>query len=179
MNSQLDSAKISLHAGILLPLHRKCFFMVKFELLLIGKNETNWLDAGFSEYCKRLERYASVEITILPGLKNAASLPIHEVKKKEGKNILQKIKISDFVVALDENGKSFSSPEFAKWISKQSRAIKFIIGGAFGLDEEVLKRADMKMSLSAMTFTHQMCRIIFIEQLYRAMTILKNEKYHH
>ncbi len=118
-------------------------------------------------------------IVEIPALKNTGNLSPNEFKKKEAELLLKKITDKDYIVLLDEQGKEFPSTEFAAFLDKTHRPITFIVGGAYGFDEAIYKRANAKISLSKMTFTHQMIRLLFVEQLYRAMTILNNEPYHH
>jgi 23S rRNA (pseudouridine1915-N3)-methyltransferase len=123
------------------------------------------------------------EKIVLPDIKNPKNLSVEELKKKEGELILSKISNQDFLVLMDENGSNFSSVKFSEWINQKVnegiRSMVFVIGGAFGFSKEVFERANQKISLSKMTFSHQLVRVIFLEQLYRAQTILKGEPYHH
>lgn len=156
---------------------------MKISILQVGSVPSKELRELCEDYGSRLKRYAKVEIVNLPDIKNASSLPVSELKKKEWMAFNEKFDASAFLVLLDENGKQFNSPDFATFIQKSQnnsiREMVFIIGGAFGFPEEAYKRANMKFSLSTMTFNHQMVRLIFLEQLYRAFTIMKGEKYHH
>ncbi len=157
--------------------------MAKVELWLIGKTNFKYLDEGIAIYQKRLQHYLKFEMKVIPDIKNTKNLAQHQIKNKEGQKLLEKFNIEDFVILLDESGKSYSSLEFATFIEKKIqlsyKKIVFVIGGAYGFDEAVYKRANGKLSLSNMTFSHQMIRLLFVEQLYRAMTILNNEPYHH
>lgn len=136
-----------------------------------------------AEYDKRLSRYGVFELLVLNDVKNAASLPVPELKKKEWELFAAKIPKGAQVVLLDEGGREFSSVEFAGYIQQQQlgsvKELVFIIGGAYGFDPEAYKVANLKLSLSRMTFSHQLVRAIFMEQLYRAFTIIRGEKYHH
>ncbi len=152
---------------------------MKVSLLLIGKTEENFLQTGIKVYQNRLSRYMDFSIMELPELKNTKNLSEKEIKRKEAEMIFKKVSDKDFVLLLDEKGKDYTSVEFAAFIDKANRPITFIVGGAYGFDETVYKRANGLVSLSKMTFTHQMIRLLFIEQLYRAMTILNGEPYHH
>ena len=156
---------------------------MKIKIIVIGKTHKNFLIEGENEYLKRLKRYTTIEKIEIPDLKNTKHLSASEIKKKEGVLILQKLESNGFVVVLDENGKSFGSVNFANWLQeKMNRGYKnitFIIGGAYGFSDAIYQKANEKMSLSKMTFSHQMIRMIFAEQLYRAHTILNNEPYHH
>lgn len=156
---------------------------MKIQLILIGKTTENYLIEGFSLYEKRINNYIDFKTTVIPELKNAKNLSFELIKKQESELILKQITNNDFVVLLDENGKNNNSVEFAKFINSQMlKSIKnlvFIVGGAYGFSENVYARANDKISLSKMTFSHQLVRLIFAEQLYRAFTILNNEPYHH
>jgi len=135
------------------------------------------------EYLKRLKRYVTLEKIVIPELKSAAKMSVADVKKAEGELIFKNIDAAEIVVLLDESGKELASREFADWMQKRMnqgpKCITFVVGGAYGFSEEVYKIASYKIALSKMTFGHQMVRVIFLEQLYRAFTILKNEPYHH
>lgn len=153
------------------------------KLILHGKTEEAYLQEGVSKYSKRLKRYISFSEQLIPALKNAKSLSFQEIKQKEGDLLFTKIRDTDFVVLLDDKGNSFSSLEFSDFLQKQmNQSIKtlvFVVGGPYGFSDEVYKRANFKLSLSKMTFSHQMIRLLFVEQIYRAFTILNNEPYHH
>lgn len=153
------------------------------RLIGIGKTIKHYLAEGETEYEKRLRRYVKFEETIIPELKRASSLSVNEIKQKEGELILNKITSTEFIVLLDEKGKEHSSEEFAEWLENKqiygTSKLTFIIGGAYGFSDEIYNRAQYKLSLSQMTFSHQMVRMIFKEQLYRAFTIIKGEPYHH
>jgi 23S rRNA (pseudouridine1915-N3)-methyltransferase len=153
------------------------------KLLGIGKTDNPALQNLTGVYIKRLGFYNRFEFEFLPDIKNAKNLDENQQKQKEGELLLNKVTASDFVVLLDENGKQYSSEAFSEFIQKRLNSglkqLVFIIGGPYGFSEDVYKRADAKLSLSKMTFSHQMIRLFFVEQLYRAFTILKNEPYHH
>jgi len=138
---------------------------------------------GVAEYVKRLSFYIPFEMKVIPDIKNRSSLSEELQKEKEGQLILNQVSSGDFMILLDEHGTEFSSVEFSKWIEKKMiagmRQVVFVIGGPYGFSETVFQRADTKIALSKLTFSHQMVRMIFVEQLYRAMTIIKNEPYHH
>ena len=155
---------------------------MKIKLLVIGKTNENYLTEGEKVYEKRLSHYCKFSELIIPDIKNGAKFTKNELRIKEGKLIISKLNNGDEVILLDEKGKQYSSIEFSNFISNtvmvRTKSLVFIIGGAFGFSKEVYTRADSKMSLSKMTFSHQMIRIIFKEQLYRAFTIIKGEKYH-
>jgi 23S rRNA (pseudouridine1915-N3)-methyltransferase len=156
---------------------------MKIQFWSIGKAHGGYVKEGITEFTKRISKYFPVEWTIIPVLKNAGMLSEMDLKKKEGETILQWLKPDDYLVALDEFGKQFSSEGLSEFLQERASAsiknLVFLIGGAFGLDAAVLKRAQLKWSLSQLTFPHQLVRLILAEQVYRACTILKNEKYHH
>ena len=156
---------------------------MKITLLTVGRTDVKWVREGLDLYVSRLVHYIPFSLEEIPELKNVSALNKEQIKNKEGELILKKIKPSDDVILLDEHGREFRSVDFSKYlqdkISLSNRDIVFIIGGAYGFSDEVYKRADAKMSLSKMTFSHQMVRTIFVEQLYRAFTIIKGEPYHH
>jgi len=155
---------------------------VKIKLLVIGKTNKSYLIEGEKDYEKRLSHYCKFSELIISDIKNKGKFTKNELKTKEGKLILSNLNDEDVDILLYENGKHYSSIEFSNFISNKimirSKSLVFIVGGAFGFSEEVYTRADSKMSLSKMTFSHQMVRMIFKEQLYRAFTIIKGEKYH-
>ena len=156
---------------------------MKIKLIVIGKTKSKFLLEGENEYQKRLKHYCKFSELIIPDIKNAAKLSKKELKVKEGNLILKSIKNSDYVILLDDKGLALSSIGFAEFLNMKmvssTNELVFVVGGAFGFSESVYKRANTKLSLSKMTFSHQMVRLIFKEQLYRAFTILKGEKYHH
>jgi 23S rRNA (pseudouridine1915-N3)-methyltransferase len=156
---------------------------MKITLLTVGKTDKDWVRQGLDIYVSRLTHYIPFNIIEIPELKKVSALTKEQIKVREGELILKNIRPGDDVILLDEKGKEFSSVEFAKTlqdkISYVGKDIVFIIGGAYGFSEAVYKRADSKISLSRMTFSHQMVRAIFTEQLYRAFTIMKGEPYHH
>lgn len=152
-------------------------------MLVIGKTDAAYIRAGIDEYEKRLVRYVPYEMKVLPDVKNTKNMSEGVQKEKEGEIILAELQSSDFVVLLDENGRMYNSVGFADFLAqKMLSAVKrtvFVIGGPYGFSEGVYARANDKISLSKMTFSHQMVRMIFAEQFYRAMTIIKGEPYHH
>lgn len=156
---------------------------MKIVLLQTGKTSEKHIAEGVESYSARIRKFSGFEIITVPDLKNTRKMPAREQKSIEGKKILRLLGKDDFVVLLDENGREFSSVEFARWIEKKlSDSVKrmvFIIGGPWGFSEGLLDKAHMKMSLSKMTFPHQLVRLLFAEQLYRAFTIIRNESYHH
>ncbi len=156
---------------------------MQIKILVIGKTTESYLTQGINEYLGRLKHYIKLEYIEIPSLKNAASLSVEQVKEKEAELILKQLKESDHLVLLDEKGKELSSVDWSKWIgakmSSGTKSLVFVVGGAFGFSQKVYDRSNFKLSLSAMTFSHQMVRLFFVEQLYRGFTILKGEKYHH
>ena len=156
---------------------------MKITLLTVGKTDVAWVKAGLDTYVSRLKHYVGFELVEIPELKNAASLSREQIKLKEGEQLLHRLKASDQVVLLDEHGRQFRSVEFASWLqdrmSRSSGDLVFVIGGAYGFSPAVYERASSRLSLSEMTFSHQMVRTIFAEQLYRAFSIIRGEPYHH
>lgn len=153
------------------------------KLLAIGKTDSKELQSIIDDYQKRLGFYVKFEFDIIPDLKNAKNLTEDQQKQKEGELILNKINPSEILILLDENGKQFDSVAFSDYLQKHMNSgvkqLVFVIGGPYGFSDEVYQKANGKISLSKMTFSHQMIRLFFIEQLYRGFTILKNEPYHH
>jgi len=156
---------------------------MKIVLITIGKTNEKYLIEGISNYQKRLKHYTNFEMMEIPNIKNAKNLSEAELMKKEGELILKQIQSSDHLVLLDDKGKDFTSPKFAQklqqWMLTGKKRLVFIVGGAYGFSEEVYTRGNEKLSLSKMTFSHQMVRLFFVEQIYRGYTILNNEPYHH
>lgn len=156
---------------------------MKITLLTVGKTDRDWVRQGIDIYASRMKHYFPFSILEIPELKNVSALSEEQIKHREGELILKNLRPADDVILLDERGKEYSSMEFSKVlqdkISYTGKDIVFVIGGAYGFSEDVRKRAASKISLSRMTFSHQMVRAIFIEQLYRAFTIMKGEPYHH
>jgi 23S rRNA (pseudouridine1915-N3)-methyltransferase len=156
--------------------------IVKFTLLTVGKTDINWVREGLETYSSRLSHYVPFSVREIPELKNTSALSQSQIKEKEGELILKSIKPSDRIFLLDEHGKELRSVEFAEMIRRMTldgKDVVFVIGGAYGFSDSVYDRCDGKISLSKMTFSHQMVRTIFAEQLYRAFTIIKGEPYHH
>jgi len=156
---------------------------MKLHFWSIGKNNDAYVKDGIDDFTKRISKYYPVEWTIIPVPKNAAMMSEMDLKKKEGEIVMEWLAKDDYLVALDEHGKQMGSEILADFIQKRSnqsvRNLIFLIGGAFGLDKAILDRANYKWSLSLLTFPHQLVRLILAEQVYRACTIIKNEKYHH
>ena len=155
---------------------------MKIELFVVGKTNHNYLSPGIEDYLKRINRYIQFSIRCISDAKNTKNLSQQQQKNAEGQNILVAIDNSDYVVLLDEHGKEYKSIEFASLIDKKMQTVAkrlvFVVGGPYGFSEDVYKRANEKISLSKMTFPHDLIRLIFVEQLYRAFSILKQEPYH-
>jgi 23S rRNA (pseudouridine1915-N3)-methyltransferase len=155
---------------------------MKTELILVGKTVSKEFQKLIADYSERITHYMPFGITVIPELKNTKSLSEEQQKTAEGEQILKLLQPSDTVVLLDEHGREPRSIELAQWLEKKqtvARRLVFIIGGPYGFSDAIYKRANEKISLSKMTFSHQLVRLIFAEQLYRACTINKNEPYHH
>lgn len=156
---------------------------MKITLLTVGKTDRDWVRQGLDIYVSRLKHYIPFSIVEIPELKNVSSLTKEQIRTREGELILRNLRPTDDVILLDERGKEYSSVELAKILQDKinytGRDIVYIIGGAYGFSEAVYRRADSRLSLSRMTFSHQMVRAIFAEQIYRAFTIMKGEPYHH
>jgi len=155
---------------------------MKTSLILVGKTTDKHISACIEDYRERIGHYMPFNVVTIPELKNTKSLTMSQQKEREGELILKQLQDSDHVVLLDEHGTERRSIDFAAWIEKKSltlRHLVFVIGGPYGFSEAVYQRANEKISLSKMTFSHQMVRLIFTEQLYRACTIIKGEPYHH
>ena len=156
---------------------------MKITLLLMGKTDDKYLQEGISVYEGRIKHYISYSREEIPDIKGRSSLNRSQIKEQEGVLILKRVENTDLIILLDENGRDMSSIEFSqklgKWSISGIKSIIFVVGGAYGFSDAVYERADEKLSLSKMTFSHQMVRLFFAEQLYRAFTILKGEPYHH
>jgi 23S rRNA (pseudouridine1915-N3)-methyltransferase len=156
---------------------------VKISLWTIGKNHEPYIRQGVDDFTDRIKRYFPVNWNIIPVPKNAGMLSEADLKKAEANLILEWLDKDDYLVVLDEKGKMMSSVQLSDFLqlraNESARQVIFLIGGAYGIDERVFKRAQMKWSLSDLTFPHQLVRLILAEQVYRACTILRNEKYHH
>lgn len=155
---------------------------MKITLILVGKTADKLYIEGIKDYADRINHYIPFDIKTIPELKNCKNLSEQQQKDKEGELILKNIDKKSFITLLDEHGKELRSMEFASWIENKQQTIRhltFIIGGPYGFSQAVYDRADNKLSLSRMTFSHQMVRLIFTEQLYRACAIIKKEPYHH
>ena len=156
---------------------------MKITLLTVGKTDRDWVKQGLDIYVSRLKHYVPFSMIEIPELKNVSALTKEQIKAKEGELILKNLRNTDDVILLDEHGKEYSSMELAGMLRDKmtygGRDIVYVIGGAYGFSEDIFRRANSKISLSRMTFSHQMVRAIFVEQLYRAFTIMKGEPYHH
>lgn len=155
---------------------------MKTTLVLIGKTVNKHFMANINDYCERISHYMPFDINVIPEIKNTKNLTEQQQKEREGEMILKSVNTSDTVVILDEHGDDFRSVEFASWLQKKqntARRLVFVVGGPYGFSQAVYKRANEKISLSKMTYSHQMVRVIFTEQIYRACTIIKGEPYHH
>lgn len=152
-------------------------------LLLLGKTTDSFVKEGILSYQKRIEHYVPFEIKVLSDIKNTRNMPMAEQMKKEGELLLNSFKEDDEIILLDEKGKERNSIDFAKYLNEKmlysNKRMVFVVGGPYGFSKEVYQKAHGKISLSAMTFSHQLVRVVFLEQLYRAMTIIKGEPYHH
>lgn len=156
---------------------------MKIALLQVGKTSEKYLTDGISTFEERVRKYTAFEIFTIPDIRDTRNMPASEQKSREGEKVLQFFKSDDYIVILDDKGKEFSTIEFSSWLEKmfmsQKKRIVFVIGGAWGFSDEVYRMADMSLSLSRLTFSHQMVRLLFLEQLYRAFTVIKGEPYHH
>lgn len=152
------------------------------KILLTGKTDKTFVKEGVELYAGRISKYIPFQVKTLPGIKKTGKMPVESVKEKEGNTALREICENDFVILLDEKGKQLSSVQFSEFLNKKmNESVKnlvFIIGGAYGFHNKLRQRAQLKLSLSKMTFSHQIVRIIFLEQLYRAFTIIRGEPYH-
>lgn len=156
---------------------------MKITLLTVGKTDKGWIREGLDIYLSRLKHYVPFQMIEIPELKNVSALTKEQIKTKEGELILKNVQPSDELVLLDERGRIYSSTELAGMLqdkmARSGRDMVFVIGGAYGFSDEVYRRAGSMLSLSKMTFSHQMVRVIFAEQIYRAFTIMRGEPYHH
>ena len=156
---------------------------MKIQIWTIGKNNESYVKEGIEMFSARIQHYFPLIWKIIPVPKNASSLSLIDLKRMEGETILSMLNADDILIALDEKGKTYSSEDLAQYIQQKanesSKNIIFLIGGAFGISDQVLNRAQLKLSLSAFVFPHQLVRLIISEQIYRACTIIRNEKYHH
>lgn len=162
---------------------RRTFATMKIVLLVVGKTTESYFVQGIDEYSKRLAHYVPFELAVIPELRNTKSLSTDQQKEREADLILKALQPGDYLVLLDEHGREFTSLQFASYLEKKmaniAKRLIFVVGGPYGFSNRVYQAAQEKISLSKMTYSHQMIRLIFTEQLYRAMTILNNEPYHH
>ena len=156
---------------------------MKILLIVVGKTDQKWLIDGIGQYAERLTHFAQFEMQVIPDIKNTKNMDFQTQKVREGEQILKLLLPSDDVYLLDDKGREMSSPEIASWLEKRmsqsTKRLVFIIGGPYGFSQDVYNRVPGRLSLSKMTFSHQMVRLIFVEQLYRAFSILNNLPYHH
>ena len=156
---------------------------MELKLVTVGKTDVKWVKEGLDLYVSRLKHYVPFSLVEIPQLKNVSALSQEQIKEKEGELILKQLNPGDSVVLLDERGKEYRSVEWAEWIRQRlargGKGLVFVIGGAYGFSKAVYDRAEGLVSLSKMTFSHQMVRTVFAEQLYRAFTIIRGEPYHH
>ena len=155
---------------------------MKIEAWFIGKTSPSYLQIGIDDYAGRIKKYVPFETVIIPDIKDAGSYAARDRLLKEGGKVLQKLTPQDYLILLDEGGKEFSSGQFSQFLEKELnksyKKLIFLVGGSFGFSPELQQRANFKISLSKMTFSHQMVRLFFLEQIYRGFTILNNEPYH-
>jgi len=156
---------------------------MKIQLWVVGKTTQNFVEQGLIEFCGRIKHYLPFEMQVIPDIKDTKNLSSEQVKEKEGERILKAIQTGDYIVLLDEHGREFTSLQFSEYLEKKthtvSKSLVFIIGGPYGFSQKVQEAAQEKIALSKMTFSHQLVRLVFAEQLYRALTILNREPYHH
>lgn len=156
---------------------------MKIVIIAVGKTSTDYVARGVDEFLKRANRYVGVDLLVIPDIKSSKALTEEVQKQQEGRSILSALQPGDIVTLLDERGKELTSREFSAMIERRMvqgiKRLVFVIGGPYGFSKEVYDRADSKLSLSRMTFTHEMVRLFFTEQIYRAMTIMRGEPYHH
>jgi 23S rRNA (pseudouridine1915-N3)-methyltransferase len=156
---------------------------MKVALLQTGKTTEKHIASGLEAYSDRIRKYSVFDIITIPDIRNTRNMPVNEQKLREGRKILGSLSRDDYIVLLDERGKEYRTIEFAEWLRKKSmvsvKRIVFVIGGPWGFSKEVIESASETLSLSKMTFPHQMVRLLFVEQLYRAFTVIKGEPYHH
>ncbi len=156
---------------------------MKITLLVIGKNKENYITEGITDYVKRMNKYIPFHFKEIPGVKSTKKYSVEEIKQREGESVLKYLPTNASLVLLDERGNSMHSEEFAGWLNQQmiqsTQHLIFLVGGAYGFSSQIYERADKKLSVSPMTFSHQLIRLMFMEQIYRAFTIIHGEPYHH
>lgn len=157
--------------------------MMKILLIVVGKTDRQWLNDGIRQYVERLSHFSQFEMQVIPDIRNTRSMDQQVQKVREGEQILKLLQPSDDIYLLDDKGREMTSAQMAQWLEKRmaqsTKRLVFIIGGPYGFSQDVYARVPEKLSLSKMTFSHQMVRLIFVEQLYRAFSILNNLPYHH
>ena len=155
--------------------------MIKIRVIAVGKDKDAWVSDASNHYIKLLKRFADIDIAIVPSVKSSANMPASQIKKNEAERLMKKI-AGDSYVALSDSGKKMDSTEFSRWLERTidscSGRVSFVIGGAYGLDDSILSQAKQTVSLSALTFSHQLVRPVLLEQLYRGLTIIHNTGYH-
>jgi 23S rRNA (pseudouridine1915-N3)-methyltransferase len=156
---------------------------MKLILLQTGRTTDNYIIEGIANYYERIKKYVSFEILTITEIRNTKNMPVNEQKSKEGEKLSEQINNDDYVLLLDEKGKEFDTVEFASFLEKsfmlRKKRIVFVIGGPWGFSDEIYKRSDARISLSKMTFSHQLVRLLFMEQFYRALSVIKGDPYHH
>jgi 23S rRNA (pseudouridine1915-N3)-methyltransferase len=156
---------------------------MKVILLQTGRTTEKYIVDGITNYLNRIKKYVSFDILTVPALRNAKNMPVNEQKNREGERISEHINDDDYVLLLDEKGKEYSTMEFSRLLEKsfliQKKRLLFVIGGPWGFSDAIYKRSDTIVSLSKMTFSHQVVRLLFMEQLYRALSVIKGDPYHH
>ncbi|MFN8210148.1 MAG: 23S rRNA (pseudouridine(1915)-N(3))-methyltransferase RlmH [Bacteroidales bacterium] len=156
---------------------------MKVSLIQTGKTGEKYLSDGVAEYTARIKKYIAFDIITIPDLRNTKSMPVEEQKLREGRQVIQSLSADDLVILLDDKGKEYTTMGFATQLEKtfhmSKKRVVFVIGGPWGFSQELYSRADMKISLSKLTFSHQLVRLLFVEQLYRALTVIKGDPYHH
>lgn len=158
-------------------------YNMKLTLLQTGKTTEEYIVKGTDKYLSRIKKYVSFDVITVPELRNTKNMPLNEQKNREGEKLAEQLNIDDYTVLLDEKGNEYDTVEFARFLEKsfllRKKRIVFVIGGPWGFSDDIYKRADTKISLSKMTFSHQVVRLLFMEQLYRALTVIKGDPYHH
>ena len=155
---------------------------MKITFLFTGKTKIGYIEEGIRDYFERLKHYVKTDLRIIPDLKNTKNMSETEQLRREGEGIIKELPPGNFIILMDEKGRKYSSVEFSRFLERkisEAKDISIVIGGAYGFSDDLVQKADMKISLSDMTFSHQMVRMILLEQVYRAFTILKGEPYHH
>ena len=179
----MQNSKIPNKTVLATKIYQPNYNSVKITILAIGKTNKGFIDQGIEEYLKRLKRYIKIDFNIVPDVKNSKNLPLEQLVNKEEELLLNVLKTASDVILLDEKGKECTSVELSQLLQAKmlsgSKELIFVVGGAYGVSDEIKRRINEKMSMSKLTFSHQMIRLIVVEQIYRAMTILKGDPYHH